>query len=208
MISTRKALCYFVKQLVDRTIAAISIVILSPVFIVISILVYFSMGSPVIFTQDRPGQNNRIFKFYKYRTMTNERDARGILLPDSRRLTGIGQFLRKTSLDELPQLFNVVKGDMSFIGPRPLLVEYLPLYSQEQARRHDVPPGISGWVQVNGRNSLDWEEKFKLDIWYVDNWNLWLDIKILILTFVKVLKRDGISHKGHATMDRFKGSTS
>jgi lipopolysaccharide/colanic/teichoic acid biosynthesis glycosyltransferase len=164
------------------------------------------MGSPVIFSQPRPGKDARIFKFYKFRTMTNECDCDGNLLSDEQRLTAIGQFLRQTSLDELPQLWNVLKGDMSFVGPRPLLVEYLTRYSSEQARRHEIKPGITGWAQINGRNAITWEEKFNLDVWYVDHWSLWLDLKILILTIWKVLHREGISQDGHATIEDFQGN--
>jgi len=166
------------------------------------------MGSPIFFAQPRPGKNGHIFTFYKFRTMTDDLDSEGKLLPDEKRLTAIGQFLRQTSLDELPQLWNVLKGDMSFVGPRPLLVAYLSRYNSEQARRHEVKPGITGWAQVNGRNAISWEEKFKLDVWYVDNWSLWLDLKILFLTVIKVLKRDGISEANHVTMSEFQGNHS
>ena len=202
------SLQYAIKQLLDKFFAAIALTILSPFCLLIAILVYLSMGAPILFTQDRPGKNGKVFKFYKFRTMTSQTNAQGKLLPDEQRLTPVGQFLRKTSLDELPQLINVLKGDMSFVGPRPLLVEYLALYSPEQARRHDVMPGISGWVQVNGRNSLSWSEKFKLDVWYVDHWSLWLDLKILLMTVIKVIKREGISQEGHATMRNFEGQNS
>jgi len=164
------------------------------------------MGYPVIFKQKRPGLNGKTFNFYKFRTMTNEKDENGNLLADKDRLTSFGKFLRKTSLDELPSLWNVLKGDMSLVGPRPLLMEYLPLYSDKQMRRHEVKPGITGWAQINGRNAISWEEKFKLDIWYVDNQSFWFDIKIIFLTIWKVLKREGISHSGFATMEKFKGS--
>lgn len=197
-----------VKSVLDRVIAAIALLILSPVMLIIGIAIHFQMGSPVIFTQPRPGKKARIFKFYKFRTMTNECDAKGNLLPDEERLTSFGQFLRQTSLDELPQLWNVLKGDMSFVGPRPLLVEYLDRYTPEQARRHEVKPGITGWAQINGRRTLDglWEKKFKLDVWYVNNWSLWLDFKILLLTILKVLQQEAISQPGHATGEEFKGS--
>ena len=207
MVPKQKIFHCLIKSTLDKLSAAFAIVVLFPFFIIVAITVYLSMGFPIVFTQDRPGQDGKVFKFYKFRTMTNQRHSDGSLLSDAQRLTAVGKFLRKTSLDELPQLFNVLKGDMSFVGPRPLLVEYLSLYSAEQARRHDVPPGISGWVQVNGRNALGWEEKFKLDVWYVDNWSLWLDLKILCLTLIKVIKRDGISHKNHVTMSRFQGSS-
>lgn len=193
------------KYLLDRIVAAIALVALSPVLLVVAIAIYFQMGRPVVFTQPRPGINSQIFKFFKFRTMTDERDNFGNLLPDEKRLTAFGQFLRKTSLDELPQLLNVLKGDMSFIGPRPLLVKYLDRYTSEQARRHDVKPGITGLAQVKGRNSISWEEKFKLDVWYVDNWSLWLDIKILAMTVLKVLQQDGINQEGYTTSEEFKG---
>jgi lipopolysaccharide/colanic/teichoic acid biosynthesis glycosyltransferase len=176
--------------------------------LIVAITIYIRIGSPVIFTQERPGKNSRIFTFYKFRTMTNDRDEEGNLLPNEQRMTVIGQFFRKTSLDELPQLWNVLKGDMSFVGPRPLLVRYLERYSPEQARRHEVLPGITGWAQVNGRRSLDgnWSEKFRLDVWYIDNWSLWLDLKILFLTVGKVLGQKEIAQEGHATGEEFKGN--
>jgi len=164
------------------------------------------MGRPVLFKQMRPGLNAKPFYMYKFRTMTNEKDEQGNPLSDEQRLTRLGRFLRSTSLDELPELFNVLKGDMSLVGPRPLLMQYLARYTPEQARRHEVKPGITGWAQVNGRNAITWEEKFALDVWYVDNWSLWLDIKILAMTVVKVFKREGISAKGEATMPEFMGN--
>ncbi|MBD1924880.1 sugar transferase [Trichocoleus sp. FACHB-90] len=197
-----------VKLMLDRFVAAIALLLFSPLLIIIAIAIYTRMGRPIFFIQPRPGKNGRIFSFYKFCTMTNECDDSGNLLPDVQRLTSVGRFLRQTSLDELPQLWNVLKGDMSFVGPRPLLVAYLDRYSPEQARRHEVKPGITGWAQVNGRNTLSWEEKFKFDVWYVDHWNLWLDLKILFLTLVKVFKREGISHPNHATMSEFQGSPS
>ncbi|QHG18521.1 MULTISPECIES: sugar transferase [unclassified Nostoc] len=198
-----------IKSILDRFVAAIALLALSPVILIIAIAIYLRMGYPVIFIQPRPGKNARIFNFYKFRTMTDERDAKGNLLPDEKRLTPFGEFLRQTSLDELPQLWNVLKGDMSLVGPRPLLVQYLDRYSLEQARRHNVKPGITGWAQINGRRLLDgcWEEKFRLDIWYIDNWNLWLDLKILVLTLFKVLKKENISQEGYATGEEFQGST-
>ncbi|ACC81008.1 sugar transferase [Nostoc punctiforme PCC 73102] len=198
-----------IKSILDRFVAAIALLALSPVILIIAIAIYFRMGYPVIFIQPRPGKNARIFNFYKFRTMTDECDAKGNLLPDEKRLTPFGEFLRQTSLDELPQLWNVLKGDMSLVGPRPLLVQYLDRYSLEQARRHNVKPGITGWAQINGRRLLDgcWEEKFRLDIWYIDNWNLWLDLKILVLTLFKVLKKENISQEGYATGEEFQGST-
>ncbi|WP_275974362.1 sugar transferase [Argonema galeatum] len=190
----------------DRLMAAIALIVFSPFIIFVAIAIYIRMGQPIVFTQPRPGKDGDIFTFYKFRTMTNDRDADGNLLSDEERLTAIGQFLRKTSLDELPQLLNVLKGDMSFVGPRPLMVEYLERYSPEQARRHDVMPGITGWAQINGRNTISWQEKFKLDVWYVDNWSLWLDLKILFLTVWKVVKKEGISQANHATVEDFMGN--
>jgi len=194
------------KRLFDLTISAILIIILLPVIALTAGLVRYKLGKPVLFKQQRPGLYGKPFYIYKFRTMTNERDVNGNLLPDEMRLTPFGKFLRKFSLDELPQLFNVVKGDLSLVGPRPLLMEYLPRYTKEQARRHEVRPGITGWAQVNGRNALTWEEKFKLDVWYVDNQSFWLDLKILWLTFLKVIRSEGINREGHVTMPEFKGS--
>lgn len=168
----------------------------------------WKLGSPILFKQQRPGLHGKPFYLYKFRTMTDERDENGELLPDHLRLTPFGQFLRKYSLDELPQLFNVLKGDISLVGPRPLLMEYLELYTPEQARRHEVKPGITGWAQVNGRNAISWEEKFKLDVWYVDNRTFWLDIKILFLTVIKVLKKEGINQSEYVTMEKFVGNVS
>ena len=194
------------KYIFDRVVAAIALLFFSPLLLVIALAIYTRMGSPILFTQPRPGKDGCIFTFYKFRTMTDDRDADGNLLPDEQRLTTLGQFLRKTSLDELPQLWNVLKGDMSFVGPRPLLVAYLNRYTPEQARRHEIKPGITGWAQINGRNIITWEEKFKLDVWYVDHWSLWLDLKILFLTIWKVLQREGISQAGHTTMEEFVGN--
>lgn len=196
----------FFKRPLDFTLASLSILLLSPVFLIIAVLVKIKLGSPVIFKQQRPGLNEKIFTMYKFRTMTNERDANGELLADSERLTKFGKFLRSTSLDELPELFNVLKGDMSIVGPRPLLIEYTPLYDEQQRKRLNVLPGITGWAQVNGRNALTWEEKFKLDTWYVENWNFILDLKIIVKTILVVLKREGISAQGEATMSRFTGN--
>lgn len=209
-IGPKKRYSRFIKSLLDRAIAAFTLLIFLPLILVIAIAVYFRMGSPVIFTQLRPGKDARIFNFYKFRTMTDERDANDNLLPDAQRLTRFGQFLRQTSLDELPQLWNVLKGDMSLVGPRPLIVRYLERYTPEQARRHEVKPGITGWAQVNGRRRLDgcWEEKFKLDVWYVDNWSLGLDLKILLLTVWQVLRQEGISQEGQVTSEEFMGNTS
>lgn len=195
-----------IKWMADRLVAALALFLISPLLLILGSAVYIRMGRPILFAQPRPGKDGRIFTFYKFRTMTDERDLDGNLLPDAQRLTALGQFLRKTSLDELPQLWNVLKGDMSFVGPRPLLVAYLDRYTPEQARRHEVKPGITGWAQVNGRNAISWEEKFKLDIWYVDGWSLWLDLKILFLTVIKVLKREGISQPTHVTMSEFQGN--
>ncbi|MCS6993729.1 MAG: sugar transferase [Anaerolineales bacterium] len=195
------------KRLFDLVLAGLGLVILSPVLLLLALLVRIVHGSPVLFTQTRPGFQGRPFRIYKFRTMTNARDENGQLLPDAHRLTRLGRFLRASSLDELPELFNVLRGEMSLVGPRPLLMQYLERYTPEQARRHQVLPGITGWAQVNGRNALTWEEKFRLDVWYVDHWSLWLDVKILLLTLWKVLKREGISQPGHATAEEFMGSS-
>ena len=194
------------KSIFDKTLALFLIILFSPIYIVVSLLIFFKMGSPILFRQKRPGYKEKIFGIYKFRTMTNEKDANGNLLPDDKRLVGIGKFIRSTSLDELPQLFNVLKGEMSFVGPRPLLEEYLPLYNEKQKRRHDVKPGITGWAQVNGRNAISWDQKFDYDVWYVDNQSFWLDIKILWLTFLKVVKRSDISSSTSSTMEKFTGS--
>lgn len=196
------------KRLFDILVSAGLLVALSPVLAVLAACVGFRLGYPIIFSQIRPGRHGKPFRMFKFRTMTDARGQNGELLPDAQRLTRFGRFLRASSLDELPELWNVLKGDMSLVGPRPLLMEYLSLYSPEQARRHEVRPGITGWAQVNGRNSLGWEEKFKLDVWYVDNRSFALDLRILWLTMLKVLKRDGISAAGEATMPRFDGTGS
>jgi sugar transferase EpsL len=193
------------KTTIDLTLSILGLILLSPFLILISLSIQFILGSPILFIQSRPGFLGKPFNFYKFRTMTTCIDVNGNLLPDEKRLTKFGIFLRNTSLDELPSLWNVLKGDMSLVGPRPLLLEYLPLYSKEQMRRHEVKPGITGCAQVNGRNSISWEEKFKFDIWYVENQSLRLDIKIIILTIWKVLKREGINQKGNATMEKFRG---
>lgn len=193
------------KRVLDLFLAVPALIVLMPLLLILAILVRFLLGSPVFFKQKRPGLHGQPFLLLKFRTMTDSRDAGGDLLPDSERLTSFGRFLRATSLDELPELFNVLKSDMSLVGPRPLLMQYLERYSPEQSRRHEVRPGITGWAQVNGRNALTWEEKFELDVWYVDNWSLWLDIKILFITVWKILKREGINHPGHVTMEEFKG---
>ncbi|MBO1926312.1 sugar transferase [Thiomicrorhabdus sp. 6S2-11] len=194
------------KRLFDLFLILLSLPLLLPIFLIVAWLVRRKLGSPIFFTQVRPGKDAKPFKMIKFRTMTDERDENGELLSDEIRLTKFGKFLRSTSLDELPELWNVVKGEMSLVGPRPLLMEYVPLYSKEQYRRHEVRPGVSGWAQVNGRNAISWEEKFKLDVWYVDNRSLWLDIKIVYLTLKKVVVRDGISAEGEATMSKFTGS--
>jgi len=194
------------KRLFDIVLSAFGLIALAIPLLLLVWQVRRKLGSPVFFKQVRPGVHGKPFEMLKFRTMTDERGVDGALLPDSERLTSFGRFLRATSLDELPELWNVLKGDMSLVGPRPLLMEYLPLYTPEQARRHEVRPGITGWAQVNGRNAISWEEKFALDVWYVDNRTFWLDIKILWLTVKKVLVRDGISAQGEATMPRFTGS--
>ena len=196
----------FLKYLLDTVLILLSLPLLLPLYLVVAFLVHSKLGSPIFFKQSRPGLNSKVFDMLKFRTMTDEHDKDGILLSDSVRLTEFGKFLRSTSLDELPGLWNVLKGDMSLVGPRPLLVEYLPLYSEKQSRRHEVRPGITGWAQVNGRNAISWDEKFDLDIWYIDNQSIWLDIKILWMTVRKVIVRDGISQSNHVTMDKFKGS--
>lgn len=195
-----------VKRLFDILCVFPALVILSFVFFLLAFAVRIKVGSPVFFSQLRPGKNGKPFRMVKFRTMTDGRDIHGGLLPDRDRLVPFGVFLRSTSLDELPELWNVLKGDMSLVGPRPLLMEYLPLYDERQAKRHLLRPGVTGWAQVNGRNALSWEEKFELDVWYVENRTLWLDIKILFLTVWQVVKRDGISHGGEATMPRFEGA--
>ncbi len=194
------------KTLFDKLLALILIILLSPLYIMVSLLILIKMGSPIIFRQKRPGLHEEIFGIYKFRTMTNEKDENGELLPDEQRLVGVGKFIRSASLDELPQIFNVLKGDMSFVGPRPLLIEYLPLYNDRQKKRHNVKPGITGWAQVNGRNAISWEQKFEYDVWYVDNQSFWLDMKILWLTFLKVIKRSDISSDTAATMEKFEGT--
>lgn len=194
------------KRLFDFFVALFALIILSPVFLVLSALVLINLGRPIFFTQERPGRQGRPFKMVKFRTMLDSKQPDGTILPDKVRLTNFGTWLRSTSLDELPELWNVLKGEMSLVGPRPLLMEYLPLYSAEQYRRHEVRPGITGWAQINGRNALHWEERFKLDVWYVDNQSFWLDLKILLLTLKKVLKREGITAEGHATIAKFTGN--
>ena len=194
------------KRIIDIIGSLAGLIILSPVFLVVGVLVYSKLGSPIFFTQERVGKDGKIFKMIKFRTMLDSTNKFGELLDDEERLTPFGKKLRSTSLDELPELIKVLKGDMSLVGPRPLLVEYIPLYSKHQFRRHEVNPGITGWAQVNGRNSIDWETKFDLDVEYVDKFNLIMDIKILFLTVLKVIKRDGINQEGNATMEKFTGT--
>lgn len=207
-MSVRKVGFYqkHVKRPMDFILALIALIVLFPVLIIIAILVKINLGSPVIFKQQRPGLNEKIFTLYKFRTMADIRDKNGKLLPDNQRLTRFGKFLRSTSLDELPELYNILKGDMSFVGPRPLLVEYLPLYNQLQRRRHEVKPGLTGLAQVNGRNAISWDQKFELDVEYVDNVSFIGDLKIIILTFKKVLTREGISSENSVTMEPFTGN--
>lgn len=195
-----------IKRVFDIIISLCMLIGLSPVIVLLAILIKKKLGSPVLFRQTRPGKDGKPFEMIKFRTMLDAVDKEGLPLPDDKRLTAFGKKLRATSLDELPELWNVLKGDMSLVGPRPLLMEYLPLYNDEQRRRHDVRPGITGWAQVNGRNAISWEDKFKLDVWYVDNQSLWLDVKILFLTVKKVLIKDGISGEGEATMSKFTGN--
>lgn len=193
------------KEIGDRLAAGVLLLLLLPILLGVAIAIHYSLGSPIIFTQPRPGQRGKIFYFYKFRTMTSACDAEGKLLPDAERLTPVGLFLRKTSLDELPQFLNILKGEMSFVGPRPLLVQYLERYSTEQSRRHEVKSGITGLAQVSGRNGIGWDEKFKLDVWYIDHWSLGLDLKILFLTVWKVFRQDGITQDGFTTSEEFMG---
>lgn len=195
-----------IKRVFDIIISLCMLIGLSPVIVLLAILIKKKLGSPVLFRQTRPSKDGKPFEMIKFRTMLDAVDKEGLPLPDDKRLTAFGKKLRATSLDELPELWNVLKGDMSLVGPRPLLMEYLPLYNDEQRRRHDVRPGITGWAQVNGRNAISWEDKFKLDVWYVDNQSLWLDVKILFLTVKKVLIKDGISGEGEVTMSKFTGN--
>lgn len=194
------------KRLFDIVGSTLGLLLLSPIILMVAVQVRRKLGSPVLFQQFRPGMHGKPFEMIKFRTMKGAVDAEGNSLPDSERMTAFGQLLRATSLDELPELWNVLKGEMSMVGPRPLLMEYLPLYSEEQYRRHEMRPGITGWAQVNGRNAISWGDKFKLDVWYVDNRSFWLDLRILFLTLKKVLIRDGISGEGEATMSRFTGN--
>lgn len=194
------------KRLFDLCLTIPLLVLISPILLIVALAVWVVHGWPVFFTQTRPGYGGKPFRLIKFRTMTDARDAQGNLLPDAERLTPLGRFLRATSLDEWPELFNVLRGEMSLVGPRPLLMQYLERYSPEQARRHHVLPGITGWAQINGRNALTWQDKFRLDVWYVDHWSLGLDLKILLLTPWKVLRREGISQPGHATAEEFLGN--
>lgn len=197
---------YAIKRLFDLAISLAGLILLSPFLLIIASLVWVKNGRPILYKQQRPGYKGKPFFIYKFRTMTDKRDSTGNLLPDSERLTGFGRFLRSTSLDELPEIINILKGEMSWVGPRPLLMQYLGRYSKEQMRRHDVLPGVTGWAQVNGRNALSWQDKFRLDVWYVDHWNFWLDIRILWMSVWKVLRREGISQDGHATAEEFMGN--
>jgi lipopolysaccharide/colanic/teichoic acid biosynthesis glycosyltransferase len=195
----------FIKRLFDLTFSFLALFVLLPIIFVTAILVRIFLGTPILFKQQRPGYKGRPFFIYKFRSMRDAVGRDGTPLPDSERLTRFGRLLRSLSLDELPELFNILRGEMSFVGPRPLLMEYLPLYSPDQARRHDAIPGLTGWAQVNGRNALDWTTRFKLDVWYVDHWSFWLDIKIILLTIWKVISREGISQEGQSTVEYFKG---
>jgi lipopolysaccharide/colanic/teichoic acid biosynthesis glycosyltransferase len=196
----------FFKRILDLTVSLIAFCLLLPLFIVVTASLFIANQGKPFFVQPRPGKNGRIFRLVKFKTMNDRKDAAGSLLPDAERLTAMGSFIRKTSLDEIPQLINVIKGEMSLIGPRPLLVEYLPLYNDRQKRRHDVRPGITGWAQVNGRNAIGWKQKFELDVWYVDHVNFSLDCKIIFFTIMKVLKSEGVSQEGHVTMTKFEGN--
>jgi len=197
-----------VKRLFDFSVALLMLAVLWPLLLLLAVLVRVRLGSPVLFRQQRPGLHGKPFSICKFRSMNDARDKHGELLPDAERLTALGKFMRRLSLDELPQLLNVLSGELSLVGPRPLLMEYLPLYSKEQARRHEVRPGITGWAQVNGRNAISWEERFRLDVWYVEHRSFLLDMKILWLTVLKVVKSEGVSQQGHATMQKFRGSAS
>lgn len=194
------------KRLFDFLVSLAALILLAPVLLVLAVLVRINLGSPILFSQRRPGRNGRIFTMWKFRSMIDDRDASGKIRSDAERLTRFGHWLRASSLDELPELWNILCGDMSLVGPRPLLIEYLPLYSPEQARRHEVRPGLTGWAQINGRNALSWEEKFRLDVWYVEHRTFWLDVKVIVLTVVKVIRRNDVSAAGEATMTRFTGT--
>lgn len=197
---------HFIKRLFDVISSIAGLIVISPLLVVLAVLVRFKLGSPILFRQQRPGLGGKAFVIYKFRTMTDQCDASGNLLPDEQRLPAFGRFLRSTSFDELPELFNVLKGDMSIVGPRPLMMKYLSRYSPEQARRHEAKPGITGWAQINGRNAISWEDKFKLDVWYVDNWTFWLDMKIILKSIWMVIAKEGITQQGRATMDEFMGT--
>jgi sugar transferase EpsL len=197
---------YFLKRLMDVILSATGLIMLSPLLIILAVIIRLKMGKPVLFRQQRPGLGGKGFVIYKFRTMTDQADKSGRPLPDEKRLPKLGKFLRSMSMDELPELFNVLKGDMSIVGPRPLMMKYLNRYTPEQARRHEVKPGITGWAQINGRNAISWEDKFKLDVWYVDNWNVLLDIKIIFKSVWMVITRQGITQQGKATMDEFMGT--
>ena len=197
---------HFLKRLFDIISSAAGLIVISTLLAVLAVLVRLKLGSPILFRQQRPGLGGKAFVIYKFRTMTDQSDALGKLLPDEQRLPAFGRFLRGTSFDELPELLNVLKGDMSIVGPRPLMMKYLGRYSPQQARRHEVKPGITGWAQINGRNAISWEDKFKLDVWYVDNWTLWLDMKIILKSVWMVIVREGITQQGRATMDEFMGT--
>jgi len=196
----------YIKRILDLILSLIGFIIISPIFVVVTVILFFANNGKPFFFQQRPGKNEKIFKVIKFKTMNDKRDKNGNLLPDAERMTKIGNFVRSTSLDEIPQLLNVIKGDMSLIGPRPLLIEYLPLYNETQKRRHEVRTGITGWAQVNGRNAISWQQKFEYDVWYVDNLSFWLDVKIIFLTIKKVFVREGISSKTNVTMENFTGN--
>lgn len=205
-MSNNKVVSFVIKRLFDIVVSSLTLIVLSPVLLLVAILIRTKLGSPILFKQDRVGKNNKIFKMVKFRTMKNAVDNKGNLLPEEQRRTEFGNKLRDLSLDELPELINIIKGDMSIVGPRPLLVEYIPFYNDEQKHRHDVLPGLTGWAQINGRNSITWAEKFKLDVWYVENWNCRLDLKIVFKTFLKVVKKDGIDQNGEVSMEKFDGT--
>jgi lipopolysaccharide/colanic/teichoic acid biosynthesis glycosyltransferase len=198
--------CRYLKAVFDRVLAIVLLLLLSPLIVITAAVVYFALGKPIFFKQIRAGKDGRLFTIYKFRTMIDARDNKGELLSDEDRLNDIGKFIRSTSLDELPQIFNILKGDMSFVGPRPLLAEYLKLYNDRQKRRHEVKPGITGWAQINGRNAISWQKKFDLDVWYVDNCSFWLDMKIFYKTFFKLVKRSDISSSNHVTTEKFRGN--
>lgn len=207
VVMKQSGVALLVKKAFDKAVAAGALMASAPLVAAAAIAVRATMGAPVFFAQERPGRGGKPFRILKMRTMTDARDANGRLLPDEARVTRVGQWLRATSIDELPQLWNILRGELSLVGPRPLLMEYLPLYSREQARRHDVLPGITGWAQINGRNAISWEQKFAYDVWYAENWSLALDARILARTLLSVLRRDGISNAGHVTMPRFNGTS-